>query len=108
MTYPILLRAPGMRAFAEVVDDERTRQLQIWGDQHRDNGTGYLGLAAAAQARMECQQAQAAGSATWRHVLAEEVAEAFAESDPARLRRELTQAAAVIAAWLHDLDRDAR
>jgi hypothetical protein len=37
-------------------------------------------------------------------VLNEEVAEAFAESDPAKLRAELLQVAAVCAAWIYDID----
>jgi len=37
--------------------------------------------------------------------MAEEVAEAFAETDAALLRTELIQVAAVIAAWVSDIDR---
>lgn len=40
----------------------------------------------------------------WRTILAEEVYEAFAETDPARLRHELVQVAAVAAAWVEDID----
>jgi hypothetical protein len=39
------------------------------------------------------------GSITWMHLVREEVAEAFKESDPARLREELTQVAALCANW---------
>jgi hypothetical protein len=39
----------------------------------------------------------------WRDILAEEVAEAFAETDPDRLQTELIQAAAVVQAWIADL-----
>ena len=38
----------------------------------------------------------------------EEVAEAFEEHDPARLRSELVQVAAVAVAWVEKIDRDAR
>jgi hypothetical protein len=41
----------------------------------------------------------------WALILLEEVYEALAEADPARLRTELIQAGAVIAAWVSDLDR---
>jgi hypothetical protein len=39
------------------------------------------------------------GSISWAHLVREEVAEAFKESDPARLREELTQVAALCANW---------
>lgn len=38
-------------------------------------------------------------------MLLEEVAEAFAESDDARLRAELVQVAAVAQAWIESIDR---
>jgi hypothetical protein len=41
---------------------------------------------------------------TWRLVLAEEVAEAFAETDPARLREELIQVAATAVRWVEAID----
>ncbi len=43
----------------------------------------------------------------WKTILLEEVAEAFAENDPATLRRELVQVAAVAAAWIEAIDRRA-
>ncbi|MGH3467454.1 MAG: hypothetical protein ACRDQF_06970 [Thermocrispum sp.] len=49
-------------------------------------------------------QAAAAERLTWRHILLEEVAEALAEDDPARLRRELVQVVAVGAQWLQAID----
>jgi hypothetical protein len=33
------------------------------------------------------------------------VEEAFAESDPTKLRAELIQVAAICAAWIHDIDQ---
>ncbi|HET9658061.1 MAG TPA: hypothetical protein VFP72_22095, partial [Kineosporiaceae bacterium] len=47
------------------------------------------------------------GELTFVDVLHEEVAEAFAESDPARLRAELVQVAAVAVKWIEALDRRA-
>ena len=44
------------------------------------------------------------GGLSWRDILLEEVHEALAESDPAALRTELIQCAAVIQAWLWELD----
>ena len=38
------------------------------------------------------------------HLVREEVAEAFAESDPARLREELIQVAALAVSWVEKID----
>ncbi|MEV8048400.1 hypothetical protein AB0P02_31820 [Streptomyces griseoluteus] len=114
MSYPTLFTTPGVRAFAEEVDTERQRQLAKWGDQHHPDGTGprtaaIVGMLchadrAAHYARIACQSAAEEGEVTWRLVLAEEVLEALAESDPERLRTELVQVAAVCAAWISDID----
>ena len=44
---------------------------------------------------------------TFRPVLLEEVSEALAEDDPARLREELLQVAGVAVLWIEALDRRA-
>jgi hypothetical protein len=44
------------------------------------------------------------GTLTWRHVILEEVGEALAETDPAALRAEVVQVAAMALRWLLDLD----
>jgi hypothetical protein len=41
---------------------------------------------------------------TWMHLVREEVAEAFQESDPARLREELIQVAALCVSWVEQID----
>lgn len=110
----ILPTAPGLAGFMAELDAERGRQLEKWGDQRHPDGTGpntpvWAPLLPAdrfaAAARTRCQRAAERGDLTWMHVLNEEVAEAFAESDPAKLRAELIQVAAVCAAWVSDLDR---
>ena len=53
---------------------------------------------------LRCDEAAKSGTLTWRHILLEEVFEALAESDPAKLRTESIQSAAVIAAWVEDID----
>lgn len=104
--YPTLFTTPGLKTFAEAVDAERQRQLAKWGDQQHPNGTGqYTEQIDADVARMVCQHAAEGGYLDWLHILREEVAEAFAETDPAKLRAELVQVAAVCAAWVSDLDR---
>ena len=109
--HPTLFRTPGVRAFAEAVDQERQAQLAKWGEQHHPDGTAdgpvLLGRSYAVWAqllRARCQAAADAGEVTWALILLEEVFEALAEDDPAKLRAELVQAGAVIAAWVTDLD----
>lgn len=85
--------------------NERDRQDRKWGEQNHPNGTGSHSRELADQARDECDDAFKAGQGTWRHVLLEEVYEAFAESDPRRLREELVQVAAVATAWVEAIDR---
>ena len=100
---------PDLRAFL-LVRAERARQDAKWGDQsHRPDGTGALKWAALADDQKQAtDEAAEDGSLTWRHILLEEVYEAFAESDPEKLTEELIQVAAVALAWakkhLRDVD----
>ncbi|MEU6294847.1 hypothetical protein [Streptomyces erythrochromogenes] len=104
--YPTLFTTPGLKAFAEELDAERGRQLQKFGDQRHPDGTGSASQqVAAGAARARCHVAAEQGAMAWQHILDEEVREALAESDPAQLRAELIQIAAVCAAWVSDLDR---
>ena len=48
---------------------------------------------------------RAAGAPTWMHLIREEVAEVFREDDPARLREEIIQVAALCVSWVEKLDR---
>lgn len=106
MSYPITFATPGVKDFAEAVDAKRQRQWKQWGDQKHPDGTGLPGdVLRANNARQVCDAMAARGETTWRGILAEEVAEAFAETDPEKLLVELDQAAAVIAAWRYDLLR---
>lgn len=87
--------------------EERSRQDAKFGPQNHPDGTHaseYREYRRTA-ARQTCQDAAAGGYLTWRHILAEEVFEAFAEEDPAKLRTELVQCAAVCVAWIEALDR---
>lgn len=93
---------------------ERGRQDARWGEQNHPDGTGPrvavgVGLChadeAAEWARRACQWAARSDDVTWRRVLDEEHAEAIAEDDPARLRAELLQVAAVAVAWVEAIDR---
>lgn len=96
---------------------ERMRQHQKWGEQNHPDGTGedwsfcsgqHAGWAedAANDARRRCQEAATKPwGDTYALILHEEVAEAFAESNPERLRAELIQVAAVAVAWVEAIDR---
>ncbi|MEQ4721602.1 NUDIX domain-containing protein [Nonomuraea sp. B19D2] len=96
-------------ALARVLADvaaERAAQDAMWGMQILPDGTGDEGTVAESdRARRETEAAAAGGALTWRHILAEEVLEAFAETDPERLRAELIQVAAVAVKWTQALDR---
>ncbi|MFD6874511.1 MULTISPECIES: hypothetical protein [unclassified Streptomyces] len=101
-----LYTTPGLETFATEIDDERSRQLAKFGDQRHPSGTGLpVYEYAARRYRDQAVRNAAAGVLTWRDVLLEEVYEALAESDPAALRTELVQVAAVCAAWVSHLDR---
>ncbi|MEZ0075587.1 hypothetical protein [Planotetraspora sp. GP83] len=95
-------------SLAQVLADvgaERAAQDAMWGIQDLPDGTGPHGEAAAELAKQETSAASSDGSLTWRHILIEEVLEAFAEDDPDKLRAELVQVAAVATKWIQALDR---
>lgn len=109
MSYHICNTNPVLQEIA----DERDRQDDKWGPQDHRDGTHpeivwvFTGPAAyvAESARMQCQAEAEEGATNWRSIALEEVAEAFAEADPAKLRAELVQCAAVFVAWIEAIDR---
>ncbi|MFL6073022.1 MAG: hypothetical protein ACJ73S_06445 [Mycobacteriales bacterium] len=86
------------------VATERAAQDARWGPQDPPDGTGPAYAGEADALREACGAAFRDGAGSWRHILAEEVAEAFAEDDPDRLRAELVQVAAVAVKWIQALD----
>lgn len=85
---------------------ERIAQDTKWGEQNHNDGTGNKSQQDRAEfARRWCKSAFESGYGTWADVLTEEVAEAEAERDPATLRAELLQVAAVAVAWIEAIDR---
>lgn len=90
------------------VRGERIRQVAKWGKQVHPDGTGptYLNVGAVEQAKAQCEfeRETMPGGPSWRAILNEEVCEAFVETDRERLRSELLQCAAVVVAWLEDID----
>lgn len=99
------------------VSEERQRQFRRYGtnDDIRD-GTGletrwlgpYTGASASlieADLRADYEDwEETTGNPTWVHLVREEVAEAFCEDDPGRLRDELIQVAALCVSWVEKLD----
>lgn len=88
---------------------ERQRQEAKFGRQRNADGTGPRSFARAAvpsAARMRARVDEHAklGILTDADVLLEEVAEAFAETDPETLRAELVQIAAVATRWGERID----
>lgn len=95
---------------------ERARQDAKWGEQNHPDGTGRNVPWSVGVGRMSdlAERAKAVtdtglrhGTVTWQDITLEEVLEAFAESDPARLRTELIQLAAVATQWAEAIDRRA-
>lgn len=100
----------------EEVDQERGRQELKWGQQNHPDGTrGDRRVLRDTKmptwdtmcfnARRQTDRAAHEGSLEYLDILFEEVAEAFSESDPQRLREELIQVAAVAVAWVEAIDR---
>lgn len=99
-----------MERVLDDVRDERRRQRDKWGDgssnDHPD-GTEATNYSRAQRDEAQRRTIYAAkySQATWRHILDEEVCEAFAEVDPVLLRAELVQVAAVAVSWIEAIDR---
>lgn len=90
---------------AEVLDEVERARRKHGAQAGIPDGTGGPYWAAAAQAAKEVTDRRAeAGLATRLDIVREEVFEAFAESDPEKLRAELIQAAAMLHAWIYDID----
>lgn len=112
-------------AIADVID-ERHRQDLKWGEQNHPDGTGpatmplfantATGIADDDEASLirdmmqgrtdwRFHEVDADQPGTWTDILLEEVFEALAGADPARLRTELIQVAAVAVQWAEAIDR---
>lgn len=88
----------------EDLAQERRNQDNKFGVQRHPDGTSVLWNTWADMYRESCDRAFKSGQGTWLHILLEEVYEAAAESDRAKLRKELVQVAAVCVAWIEDID----
>ena len=87
------------------IQGERARIASLGHTADLPDGTGmWRQVADAEEVRDECDEATKRGTVTFRHLPAEEAAEAFAESGPAKLRAELVQVAAVCVRWIETID----
>lgn len=97
--------APMHRILLEVAK-ERVAQDEKWGQQNHNDGTGAgYHKGDADYQKMVNNNNMADGQLTWKGILIEEVWEAFAESDPEKLRAELIQVVAVGVGWIEAIDR---
>lgn len=103
----------------DVLDDvraERARQFAKYGtNSSLDYGTGEPWLMPLSvdgvdriqeslRADYEVYKQLNGGKPTWMHLVREEVAEAFVETNPQRLRAELLQVAALCVSWVEKID----
>lgn len=97
------------------IAEERARQEELWGEQNHpvlssSPNTFVARRSHAARAdvfkRRNDRRAKESNLA-WDDIILEEVYEALAEEDPARIRAELVQAAAVVVNMIQGLDRAA-
>lgn len=92
--------------------NERVRQDAKWGEQNHPS----IGWQAKNEPRLEAvnwvqkgnERDVRDGKLSWDNILLEEVYEAIAETDEARIREELVQVAAVAVAWIECIDRRAK
>lgn len=101
----------------ERVFQERTRQVSTYGhNTDLEDGTGpetRWALPASSNSARDLEQMfrqdyedyeEETGKPTWVHLVREEIAEAFQETDPALLAAELTQVAALCVSWVEKLE----
>lgn len=89
---------------AEIARERDAQDIKFPNQGDLPDGTGgEHSRMVANMARWQCQEMGAA--VTWKAILREEYAEAMAEEDPAKLRAELIQVAAVCVKWIEYLDR---
>jgi hypothetical protein len=92
------------------VEEEVVRQQELWGEQNHPNRKEHSaytdGFAWQATEWKRLNDSRLAnGSLAFDGILLEEVYEAVSESEPARIREELVQVAAVAVTWIAAIDR---
>lgn len=90
---------------------ERFNQFRKWGEQNHPSFPADVLADPETWQKMEefakriCNAAEKQGKLSWMDILTEEIHEAYAAKDNAKLREELIQVAAVAVAWIDCLDR---
>ena len=109
----------GAYGVLEQVMEERRRQVARYGhNEHLEDGTGpdvdwlrpFTDTQPVPATRVQVgfrheyeRHERRNGKPTWMHLVREEVAESFQESDPERLEAELIQVAALCVSWIEKL-----
>jgi hypothetical protein len=104
-----LAATDSMQEVLTAIIRERKAQDDKWGEQNHPDGTYATEISKfdADTARELCDIRFKAGEGAWADIAREEFYEALAEDDPALLRAELIQCAAVFTAWIEAIDRRA-
>lgn len=97
-------RKAHQQSIANEVKRERSRQDLKWGVQRHPNGSDAANVRISDMYRALCDARAKRGAVSWKDILLEETWEAFAEEGDGPLREELIQCAAVIFAWIEDID----
>lgn len=85
---------------------ERLKQSFVWGEHDQPDGTGGGRALDALKAVMNQVESNASnGTTTWYDALKARVFAALAEEDPAKLRAQLVQVAAVAVSWAGAIDQ---
>jgi hypothetical protein len=107
-------------AVLENVFEERLRQVERYGhNETLEDGTGpmesWIPRSLTVDPYVSAEKTELAfrkdyeqhervmGAPTWMHLVREEIAEAFMETDPDRLEAELTQVAALCVSWVEKI-----
>lgn len=97
---------------------ERERQNSKWGEQNHPSVDpdiaeagkhalcGALGIPTEDGAKFLCVTADDNKCLTWAHIAVEELSEAVCATNDEERRKELVQLAAVVAAWIENIDRN--
>ena len=107
---PTPSRAQIRAAILARVEAECERQHNKWGEQNHPDGTNAAEWRVACRrAKRHCDKATDNKTLTWKHILEEEVCEAFTEDNHAdALLEELTQVAAVAVIWIAAIERSGK
>lgn len=102
-------------AIVDEVLNERRKQENKWGVQDhpsvRESKTGHgrcglHGMVSEETAKQLCEYNSKRGTLAWGHIAVEELAEAISAPGDMSRREELVQLAAVIVAWIENIDRN--